>query len=297
MGCRKKNKGATVNSYRKMLALVNDSARSRETLKLAAMVAREHSAGLTALYCVEQARHAPYLDRSMTNTLVAFERRCAIAEELVADVAEEAGIPISFHFDDGDPASVSVRAARLHDLVVAGQWDPDDSGATRADLSYRLIMGGGRPVLFVPHSGDFPTCGKRVIVSWNGTRESARAVRDALPVLARAAFVEAIRFTPNDDGADVDERLGGLTGYLAVHGVTAETTLQVPPHPSISERILSPTNVDASFAEMLLSHAADLNADLIVMGGYGHSRGFELVLGGMTRTFLASMPIPVLMSH
>ncbi len=284
-------------AFKKVLALVNDSERSRDTLGLAARVAREHGGGLTALYCVEQSRHAPYLDRSMTNTLVAFERRSAIAEEMVADVAESAGIPIKFISDDGDPATIAVRAARLHDLVVAGQWNAEDTGSTPADLSYRLLMGAGRPVLFVPHSGEFESCGTRVLVSWNANRESARAVSDALPILARASFVEAIQFSNGGGGGEDDERLGGLSDYLAAHGISAATTRQVPPHPSISERILSPTNVDASFAEMLLSHAADLGADLVVMGGYGHSRGFELILGGMTRTFLASMPIPVLMSH
>ena len=284
-------------AFKKVLALVNDSERSRATLGFAARIARAHDAGLSALYCVEQSRHAPYLDRSMTNTLVAFERRRANAEELVADVAESAGTTIKFIADDGDPAAIAVRAGRLHDLVVIGQWNAEDSGSTPADLSYRMLMGAGRPVLFVPHSGDFQECGTRVLVSWNANRESARAVSDALPILLRASFVEAIQFSSNSAGADDDERLGGLSAYLAAHGIKAETTRQVPPNPSISERILSPTNVDASFAEMLLSHAADLGADLVVMGGYGHSRGFELILGGMTRTFLASMPIPVLMSH
>jgi nucleotide-binding universal stress UspA family protein len=260
-------------------------------------MARDHGAGLTALYCVEQSRHAPYLDRSMTNALVAFEQRCAHAEEMVADVAESSGIPIKFIYDDGEPATMAVRAARLSDLVVVGQWNADDPGSTPADLSYRLLMGGGRPVLFAPHSGEFENCGTRVVISWNATRESARAVSDALPILTRAAFVEAIQFSSNGAANEDDERLGGLSAYLAAHGISAGTTRQVPPNPSISERILSPTNVDASFAEMLLSHAADLGADLVVMGGYGHSRGFELILGGMTRTFLASMPIPVLMSH
>ncbi len=283
--------------YKKVLALVNDSARSRETLTLAARVAREHAGELTALYSVEKARHAPYLDRSMTNTLVALERRCALAQEMVADTAEAIGMPIAFRYEEGDPATVAVRAARLHDLIVAGQWNPDDPGETRADFSYRLLMGSGRPVLFVPHAGDFAVCGKRVLISWNGTRESARAVRDALPVISRAEFVEAIQFAPNENEASEDGRLDGLQSYLAAHDIEVEITIQVPPHPSISERILSPTNVDASFAEMLLSHAADLGADLVVMGAYGHSRGFELVLGGMTRTFLSSMPIPFLMSH
>lgn len=286
-----------MNGYRKVLALINDSARSRATLTLAAAVAREHGAALTALYSVEQARHAPYLDRSMTNTLIAFERRCALAQEMVADTADATAVTIAFRYEEGDPATVAVRAARLHDLVVAGQWNPEDPGEIRADLAYRLLMGSGRPVLFVPYAGDFATCGERVLISWNGTRESARAVRDALPVLTRAAFVEAIQFASANSGTADDGRLAGLQAYLGAHAVDIATTIQVPPHPSITERILSPTNVDASFAEMLLSHAADLAADLVVMGAYGHSRGFELVLGGMTRTFLASMPIPILMSH
>ena len=85
--------------------------------------------------------------------------------------------------------------------------------------------------------------------------------------------------------------------HLRAHGVSATCAVKPVREMSFSERMLNPTVVDASIAELLLSHAADMDADLIVMGGYGHTRTFELVLGGVTRTLLGSMTIPVLMSH
>jgi len=79
--------------------------------------------------------------------------------------------------------------------------------------------------------------------------------------------------------------------------VSAKRTVKPLRQVSFRERMLTPTVVDASIAELVLSHAADMNADLIVMGGYGHTRAYELVLGGVTRTLLGSMTVPVLMSH
>ena len=88
-----------------------------------------------------------------------------------------------------------------------------------------------------------------------------------------------------------------MVTYLSAHGVSANCTVKPVREIPVTERMLTPTVVDASIAELLLSHAADMNAELIVMGGYGHTRVHELVLGGVTRTLLGSMTVPVLMSH
>jgi nucleotide-binding universal stress UspA family protein len=91
--------------------------------------------------------------------------------------------------------------------------------------------------------------------------------------------------------------LDGVAAYLAAHGVSARCALEPMRELTFGERMLNPTVVDTSIGELLLSHATDIDADLIVMGGYGHARAFELALGGVTRTLLGSMTVPVLMSH
>lgn len=134
-----------------------------------------------------------------------------------------------------------------------------------------------------------------MLVAWSATRESARALRDALPMLQRAAAVEVLRFGPTATGAG--EPLDGVVACLQAHGVSATGTEKPVRKISFGERMLTPTVGDASIAELLLSHAADMDANLIVMGRYGHSRTYELVLGGVTRTMLGSMTVPILMSH
>jgi len=180
-----------------------------------------------------------------------------------------------------DSALGAVRLNALYaDLVVAGQPEPDDPYA--ADFAAELVLSVGRPVLFVPYAGHYAACGKRVLVAWNASREAARAVSDALPLLARAESVEVVAFDP--DRGDHGETPGAdFSLYLARHGVKATAARQRAPSLDIGAQILS--------------RAADTGADLIVMGGYGHSRLREVVLGGATRSLLEAMTVPVLMSH
>jgi nucleotide-binding universal stress UspA family protein len=143
-------------------------------------------------------------------------------------------------------------------------------------------------VLFIPYTGVFPTLGANIMVAWNGSRESARAVQDAMPFLQRAEKVTVVRLneSKSEPGASSVNRIPGadIAFFLARHDVKAEVAA------------LDGVN-DVPMGDMLISRASDLDADLIVMGAYGHSRWQELVMGGATRTLLESMPIPVLMSH
>ncbi len=168
-------------------------------------------------------------------------------------------------------------------------------GGPTLGFASKLLVTAGCPLLFVPAAGSVDADVKRVLVAWSGTRESARALRDALPLLKRAAAVELLRFGNAEAG--LDEPLEPVVSYLKFHGVSATCSVLPVRAISFSERMLNPTVVDASVAELLLSHAADSDADMVVMGGYGHTRAFELVLGGVSRTMLHSMTLPVLMSH
>jgi nucleotide-binding universal stress UspA family protein len=140
-------------------------------------------------------------------------------------------------------------------------------------------------VLLVPYAGRFESVGERVLVAWNGSREAARAVHDALPFLSRAAHVTiaaaATTFTPAQSQASCND----LAAMLARHGATLVDIARFDGHTA------------ESTGDALLSHAADGAYDLLVMGAYGHARFQELVLGGATRSILSAMTLPVLMSH
>lgn len=183
--------------------------------------------------------------------------------------------------DTGMPShGVSATAMRA-DLVIAGQVDPTDAD-TSDDSSDALILESGRPVLFVPFGFIMPERLDRVLVAFNGTREAARATFDALPFLIQAKSVEIIRVNAHDSD-DEDASIAGseLGETLARHDVKVTTSSVVSHGLPIDETIRQ--------------HALE-QADLLVMGAYGHSRLRELVFGGVTRALLEDMPCLTLMS-
>ena len=147
----------------------------------------------------------------------------------------------------------------------------------------RLLLQVGRPVLVVPASGRFDAVGSTVMVAWKDTRESARAVHDALPILCRARHVHLVCLERPADNRHVSRsQLDELHRWLLRHEV---------------EATLHQEAANSGIGQRLLARAGELGADLVVMGGYGHSRLHELVLGGVTRTLLAHMSVPLLLSH
>jgi nucleotide-binding universal stress UspA family protein len=184
---------------------------------------------------------------------------------------------------EGNPAATVALHARYADLCVVGQpnpYEPQDSDA----VPVTTVMTSGRPVLAVPFAGDFPAIGERVLVAWNASREAARAVNDAMPLLTGAKQVTILAINPQRGvGGHGDVPAADIALHLARHGMKAEAAHTVAK--------------DIADGEALLSYAADIGADLIVAGAYGHSRARELVFGGVTRTLLAEMTAPVLLSH
>jgi nucleotide-binding universal stress UspA family protein len=173
------------------------------------------------------------------------------------------------------------RIGRRFDLVVVGQPDRKASAPDEI-IDEGVLFGSGRPVIFVPfiHKGGMTL--DRIMICWDGSRTAARAVADALPLLKKGKQVEVVIVSDKPNKAD--ELPGADLGqHLARHGLKVEV-----------KRITSP---DIDVPSTILSHAADSSADMIVMGGYGHSRLREFILGGVTRGLLESMTVPVLMSH
>ena len=173
------------------------------------------------------------------------------------------------------------RLARRFDLVVVGQADREKSAPDEV-VDEGALFDSGRPVIFVPFIQKAGLKLDRVMVCWDGSRAATRAVADSLPFLRKAKQVEIVMVA---SGRSKSDEIPGadLGQHLARHGLKVEV-----------KRITSP---DIDVPSTILSYAADSSADMIVMGGYGHSRLREFVLGGATRGILETMTVPVLMSH
>jgi nucleotide-binding universal stress UspA family protein len=173
------------------------------------------------------------------------------------------------------------RIARRFDVAVVGQARREQ-GASEELLIEGVLFGSGRPVIVVPHEQKTGLKLDRVLMCWDGSRPAARAIADAMPFLTRAKSVEIVVVTGERD------KSGEITGanmsrHLARHGVTVE----------IRKIAAGSSGVQSA----ILAHTTGSGADFLVMGGYGHSRLREFILGGVTRSVLSSMPVPVLMSH
>lgn len=176
--------------------------------------------------------------------------------------------------------------ARSADLAVLAQPAPGIRlDYNPADVAEDVMMGSGRPVLLVPRQGVERAIGGRVLVAWNGSREGSRAVFDSLPFLVRAREVRVLTIEPVRPGSkESAETSRDIAAALARHGVPAITAATM-------------VRGRASVADELIARVAELGADLLVMGGYGHTRLREAIFGGATIGVLAAMSIPVLMSH
>ena len=173
------------------------------------------------------------------------------------------------------------RIGRRFDLVVVGQPQRKNSLPDEV-VDEGVLFESGRPVIFVPYIQKGGMKADRIMVCWDGSRTASRAIADAMPFLKKAKEVEIVIVSSKP--AKDDELPGADLGqHLARHGLKVRI-----------KRITSP---DTDVPSTILSYAADSSADMIVMGGYGHSRLREFVLGGVTRGLLESMTVPVLMSH
>ncbi len=173
------------------------------------------------------------------------------------------------------------RLGRRFDLVVVGQAGGEKSAADEV-VDEGVLFDSGRPVIFVPYIQKAGLKLDRVMLCWDGSRAAARAIADSMPFLHKAKQVEIVMVSAKPDKSD------GVAGvdlgqHLARHGLKVNV-----------KRITSP---DLDITSAILSYAADSSADMIVMGGYGHSRLREFILGGVTRGILETMTVPALMSH
>ncbi len=278
-------------SYKTILVHVDESIRASERIKIAAAIAMTENAHLIgtamtgASRYLMQTRMLAELDPNLRTHLDFLRQRAKHGLEDFEDAAQKLGLP-SFEkrlVDDEAGGGICLQA-RYADLVVIGQNDPEEiSPVVLPDFPQYVVLNSGRPVLLVPHAGRFDNIGNRVLIGWDAGMEATRAITAAIPLLRRAQIVEVAVFNARSQPHAHGMQPGAdLALYLARHGVKVE--------------VLQRKSGD-NIGEALLSLAADLSSDLIIMGGYGHARFREIVLGGVTRTVLDTMTVPVLMSH
>ncbi|HSC99023.1 MAG TPA: universal stress protein [Casimicrobiaceae bacterium] len=273
-----------------ILVHIDDRSGCEQRIELAARLAKRLGSRLDGLYLVAAYRASEDDDRLLPPVELAKHMSEKEArqrgEALFRRIAASATLAdVGFEVVDGDAIDAGIPEIRCSDLTIIGQPDMQSNraGASR-HLAENAVIGGGAPILLVPDKGVHTDSGSHVIIAWDGGREAARSVRDALQLMQRADRVTVVswvdRHDMTQDGTRSHARLGG---YLLAHGIEAQF-----------KRL---HGAAAEVGERLLSQAADIGADLIVMGGYGHARLRELVLGGATRQILETMTVPVLMSH
>ena len=275
-------------AFKDLLVCVANDPACATRVDLAVWLAAAYEAHLTGLYVVSRPAVPGFVEIEFPKEMLELQTRrlrekAAEAEKLFHARAERGGVPSEWRAAPGNIHATTILHSRYADLTITGQGiDVGDAPEEFASLPEHLALSTGRPVLVVPRYGTFPTLGERVLVAWNASREATRAVNDALPILQRAGKATVVSINPEG------EPLGRVPGadislHLARHKVKAE---------------VAPARVtDIEVGDAILSYAADVGADLIVMGAYGHSRLREMVLGGATRHLLQHMTVPVLMSH
>jgi nucleotide-binding universal stress UspA family protein len=289
-----------MSPWQRILVHVDGSPRSGVRLRLARTLAAGHGAHVTAMLAADPPWQVVPIETlgNGGGAALMVEAQRERRQAALATVERERALPgAPVHWLEGraqgapTPSVIDfVGQALCSDLLVLGQRDPDDPSAwgVPGDFVPRVMAGSGRPSLLIPWAGEWtgwPRAAAHVLVAWKPTRESAAALTGALPLLRQAREVTVISWNDGGPlaaaGGDDPLWLRPLQVWLSAHGIDARVEPQGP----------APT---AGLGELLLSAAADHGADLLVMGCYGHTRMREWVFGGVTRTILDSMTLPVL---
>ncbi|MBS0561260.1 MAG: universal stress protein [Proteobacteria bacterium] len=285
-------------AIRDLLVVLDGAARDENTVATALAVAGRLEASVTALCPLELlypgdlagaigAYPQLLVLRDVAGQLDArLHEQASQIESSFQQKLKEAGLDGGFEAIDGAAMDVVATRARIADLVVIGQAMPGmPAPVPISAIITEVLMRSGRPVLLVPFAGKHPAMARNVLIGWSGTREAARAVHDALPLLAPGARVTVLSVQKGHAGEAEPHKPGeALAEHLVRHGFAATAARTVSDH-------------NVGDADALLNFASDLGADLLVTGAYGHSRVREIVLGGVTNALLDHATLPVLMSH
>lgn len=277
-------------SYHTILVHADSSRHTGARVRLAAYLARAGGAHLIGLAATGLSRYVyqsgiaygmPILPSDIAQLT---ERAQRDLREFDRMASAEGVLSYEARLVDDESEGGLVLQSRYADLLVVGQTDPDEPATGLLDqLPEFLMLHSARPVLIVPYAGVAATVGTRPLVAWDGGMAATRAITAALPLLRRAERAVLAVFNPSGGyGLHGEEPGADMALFLARHGVKVDV-------------LVRSSVVDVGDA--LLSLAAEQQSDLLVMGGYGHTRFRETCLGGVTRTVLRDMTLPVLMAH
>jgi nucleotide-binding universal stress UspA family protein len=278
-------------SYKSLLTVLTDAGVADAPLAHITALAAAQDAHVEAL-CLGVDRTQTGYYYAGANALILQEtltRAHQDAEELLALAKDRLGkTDLRWSAEDGvtpfaDMSRHVALHARFSDLVVLPQPYGKDRGAELEALVEAALFDADAPVLVVPDASAPKPTPARIVVAWNESREAMSAIRAALPFLVAADQVRVVIVDPPQHGPERSDPGGLLSQMLARHGVTCEIDVISKTLPRVSD--------------VLNRHAADKEADMIVMGAYGHSRFREAILGGATRNMLEQAAIPVLMAH
>lgn len=280
-------------SYQTISVYLNNTPQNLPRLQLATGIAIDHgshlvgvaAAGLPDTFFMPAMVGEPALE---LNAYLQFMRESA--ETLLTEfdaVADRAGVSaFERRMIDEDPVTAVCLQSRYSDLMIIGQMHSDPAlRIERPDFPQYVVLNSPHPVLVVPYIFEPQSFGTRIVVAWDASMPATRAVTAALPLLKKAETVQIVTFNA-EASPDLHGAMPGadMALYLARHGINVDVSNQT-------------TGRDMDIGGALLNHVTDWNADTLVMGCYGHSRFREMLLGGVSRTVLGSMIVPVLMSH
>ncbi|MCK4712317.1 MAG: universal stress protein [Marinosulfonomonas sp.] len=278
-------------AYKSLLTVITDTNVAKPALEKAIVMARAEDAHLDVL-CIG-------VDRTQTGYYYAgasavfqqeviekAKEEAAAAEKFATGILEKEDIKWSLDKAVAQLAGLGrlvAHRARFSDLVILPRPYGKGCGQEQETIVESALFEGHVPTLVIPPKAEATAGAKRIIVAWNESSEAMSAVRAALPALIAADSVNIVVIDPPQHGPDRSDPGGALSQMLVRHGVKAEITVLAKTMPRVSD--------------VLLRHARDMNADMIVMGAYGHSRFREAILGGATRNMLENTRVPVLMAH
>lgn len=277
-------------ALRDVLVHVDDSKSCVARIAASVQLAEKHDAHLVGLYIVPNSAIPGYVDVQVPVDLIKMQEdrlleAAKLAEQAFIETTKQAGISSEWRCQKGDAASVLADHGHYTDLIVIGQRDRElNSIGSSSEMMDEIILTAGRPVLIIPHNFKGSDIGTKVIVGWDQGQRATRALHDAIPLLQKADEVSIMTVNPGSEPKDREHLPSvDIAHHLARH------------HIQVSADHV--TSNELSVGDHLLSRAADMGADLLVTGAYGHARWRELILGGVTRKLLENMPIPILMSN
>ncbi|MEJ2212776.1 MAG: universal stress protein [Gammaproteobacteria bacterium] len=273
--------------YQDILVFLDDGTTNDTRVKSGFKLAKQHDASLTGVALATMKPRKVKTDSSMVRRRMSQE----MAEKLVGEFTDQAlreGVAAKSIIIAGNADESTVKMAHYshnYDLLILRQPNPDHENYSRlTQLSETILLKSGRPILFMPYIGTEKCPGERVMISWDGTAAACRAVHNAIPVLQNASEVVLLIVENDKTRANLPTAIvEGFVEHLHNHGV--QVTVR---------RVLQGTY---DIATVILNEIAETGTDLLIMGGYGKPSFQQKIFGGVTRSILSSMIIPVLMSH